>query len=133
MSISVVVAQQGRKVPNSSSRMTTNAKLGERVESGFVKSEHLIAATTLEIAENNASLEHNTELNSLQPFGELFAEWVTFCADADFDSDIWSFKISKGTQIGPDLTLAKTDIFGYAIVRNKKIAGTFICSFSLVD
>lgn len=129
MSILVAVAQQERKVSGSSCQMTEDEKPCEFTECGLVKPCHLIARTTLAIAEMNAPVEHNTELSSLQPFGELFSEWLAFCADVDFDSDIWSFKIPKGTQYGPDLKLAEKDIFGYVAVQNKKIMSEFIFKF----
>lgn len=93
------------------------------------KIEHLVTKTSLVIAEISGQVNDPTGLASRQPFGYLYPAWVEFCSEADFESEVWRFRIPKGTIYGPHSQRAKMDIQGYAIVKKKTVVAEFMVEF----
>lgn len=91
--------------------------------------EHLVTKTSLAMAEIAGQIEDPTGLTPRQPFGYLYPAWVEFCSGADFESEIWRFRIPKGARYGPDSRLAHMDILGYAIVNKEAVIAEFIVEF----
>jgi hypothetical protein len=61
------------------------------------------------------------------PFGHLNQGWVNFLAEMlEHEDEMWSFYIPKGNEYGKHRFVAKSDIRGYAKVRNGEILGEFI-------
>jgi hypothetical protein len=61
------------------------------------------------------------------PFGHLNQGWVNFLAEMlEPEDEMWSFYIPKDSDYGKHRLLAKSDIRGYAKVRNGEILGEFI-------
>jgi hypothetical protein len=93
------------------------------------KIEHLVAKTSLVIAEISGQVNDPTGLTPRQPFGYLHSAWVEFCSEADFESEIWRFRIPKGTSFGPHSKRAVMDIQGYAIVKKEVVIAEFMVEF----
>ena len=93
------------------------------------KIEHLVAKTSLVIAEISGKVNDPTGLTPRQPFGYLHSAWVEFCSEADFESEIWRFRIPKGTSFGPHSKRAVVDIQGYAIVKKEVVIAEFMVEF----
>ena len=95
----------------------------------FCETRFLVAQTTLADAENNGVIHDPAGLMPRQPFGYLFPAWLTFCAKAGLDCEVWSFTIPKDACYGPHFQIAQMDIHGYAIVENQKIMDEFLFEF----
>ncbi len=61
------------------------------------------------------------------PFGHLNTAWEEFKLQLKSDDELWSFEIPKKQPIGLHDLPSSAVMAGYALIRNKKIAGEFIC------
>ena len=91
--------------------------------------EHLVAKSSLAIAEISGQVYDPTGLTPRQPFGYLYPAWVEFCSEADFESEIWRFRIPKGASYGSHSQRAVMDIHGYAVVKKEEVVAEFMFEF----
>lgn len=61
------------------------------------------------------------------PFGHLNAAWEEFKLQLKSDDELWSFEIPKSQPMGLHALPSNAAMAGYALIRNKKIAGEFVC------
>jgi hypothetical protein len=61
------------------------------------------------------------------PFGHLNTAWVEFKLQLQNGDELWSFVIPQNQPMGLHALPSNAAMAGYAIIRNKKIAGEFVC------
>ena len=61
------------------------------------------------------------------PFGHLSDAWNAFKISIEANDELWTFTVPKGEPIGEYEMPSDAEMSGYALVRNGKIVGEFVC------
>lgn len=104
-----------------------NAKPKKTPEELFaVKPHYLLKKVTVAQAEAQEMYLDPLGFTPALPFGYLNDSWNAFKTSIEDGDELWTFLVPKGEPLGEYEVPSDSEMVGYAILRNEKIAGEFI-------
>ncbi len=95
-----------------------------------VKPHFLLEKVTIAQAEAQEIYLDPLGVTPVIPFGYLYDAWSAFKTSFKDGDELWTFIVPKGEPIGEYEILSDAEMRGYALVRNRKIVGEFVCDGS---